>query len=766
MNLLCGKILNVLGNCVIGIAIGLVVALIISLILHFTCFKEKNMMILYVVMLVLFAACGGFVQYKYFNSNVEISVTPQEQVDSVIDAIGNNWTNTNGGFSFDQIMNIKDDDTAPVCDDQIIDMVCYDFGSYIVFSYKNGNVYENAMFYKSSNGLILDGMINMSAKMNNKYKFPWWRYVHDTFRWIDGRDKAPEYYKKKNFLGQGNDNLISLSSQTASFFYDDKIPMGYDDACNYAMQQASVLTGKNVADRFIKFGDVELIGTAGTGYAKINSFYNYLYEQIKGQDYGATKLVGCNSSLCVVVPDNLRQNYPIPADKKSEYGDSEFYGVYKCDIAVNLKYVQGNKTYTSTTKNEEYFEELENDKDYKDKVQVDEVEETAAYSKLNLSFRDTGNSDLTSLNLLTSPIKIVLQNATTGDTKTVVVDTLDKLQNGEYRPIPAHFQESGEVVFNEDWENEEFVPYLTREDDNYIYIYVIDQGNGVEYNMAYCDKATGKVYYDFTNGDLLPGESELVVEMTPFVDFTVCAHAWQEDLTYAPNPPLCGEMWDMKYTCALCGCSEFRWFGPLQHDYVDGVCHRCGELSNPHIYIEEDVLHLSYIATDGTYNIYYTNLSTGVSSSYVAGNVTEFDLKLLLDRDFDPMIVGETYEITVIFSSDSSFVFSEEVVYYTATDSNENISLTWMFNDTIATFENTIDYAVNFISNGRQFCGVRFTIGAAPCMEYVDNSGSVLVAYDSCGGWMFGEEYKTIVFDVEPDGVILEYLQANAILMV
>lgn len=454
MNLLCGKILNALSNWVIGIAIGLVVALIISLILHFTCFREKNMMILYVVMLVLFAACGGFVQYKYFNSDVEISVTPQDQVDSVIDAIGNNWTNTNGGFTFDQIMNIKDDDTAPVCDDQIIDMDCYDFGSYVVFSYKKGDIYENAMFYKSSNGLILDGMINMSAKMDNRYKFPWWRYVHDTFRWIDGRDKAPEYYKKKNFLGQGNDNLISLSSQTASFFYDDKVPMGYDDACNYAMQQASVLTGKNIVDRFIKFGDVELIGTAGTGYAKINTFYNYLYEQIKGQSYGATKLVGCNSTMCVVVPEGLRQNYPIPEGKKSEYGDNDFYGVYKCDIGVNLKYLQGNKTYTLTTKNEEFFEELENDKDYKDKVQVDEVEETVTYSKLNLSFRDTGNSDLTSLNLLTSPIKVVLQNATTGDTKSVVIDSLDKLQNGVSILLESganvNYQiYSDEVVFDE-----------------------------------------------------------------------------------------------------------------------------------------------------------------------------------------------------------------------------------------------------------------------------------------------------------------------------
>ena len=51
-------------------------------------------------------------------------------------------------------------------EDQVIDLSCYDFGGYVVVSYKSGDIYQNALFYKSGNVLILDGMINMNAWMH------------------------------------------------------------------------------------------------------------------------------------------------------------------------------------------------------------------------------------------------------------------------------------------------------------------------------------------------------------------------------------------------------------------------------------------------------------------------------------------------------------------------------------------------------------------------------------------------------------------------
>ena len=431
-SLLCGKFMNILSNSVIGVCIGLVVALILTLILHFTCFRERNMTLLYIAMFLVFALCGGFIQYRFFKYVESDGMpTPQEQVQTTIDTIQNKWQNTNGFFSPEQIAQAQKDDSAPTAEDQILQFECCDLGPYVAFGYNSGETYQNILFYKSPNGLIVDGMINMSATIGHKYKFlAYWYYNLSSFKWFDIRP-YDEFLKTANVWDVVN--YISLSSQDASSFcskYSDVFVHEWDKANAYAMQQAAILTGNNAATNFIKFVNVELIGSANTGYTKINSFYNYLYEQIQGTQYGSTKLIDANSVLCLPIPQSEQEKYPIPESKKSEYGDKEFYGVYKCNIAVELKRLQSSITAKTTTKNEEFFENLNNDNRYKDKVKVEKVESTATYSKLNLTFKDTGNSDLTNLNLITSPVTIAFTNTETNTTKKVVVDSFDKLQNG------------------------------------------------------------------------------------------------------------------------------------------------------------------------------------------------------------------------------------------------------------------------------------------------------------------------------------------------
>lgn len=431
-SLVCGKFMNILSNTIIGVCVGLVVALILTLILHFTCFRERNMALLYIAMFLVLALCGGFVQYRFFKYVESDGMpTPQEQVQTTIDTIQNKWQNTNGFFSPEQISKAQKDDSAPTADDQILQFECCDLGPYVAFGYNSGETYQNILFYKSPNGLIVDGMINMSATIGHKYKFlAYWYYNLSSFAWHDIRP-YDEFLKTANAWDVVK--YISLSSQDASSFcnkYSDIFVHEWDKANAYAMQQVVILTGNNAVTNFIKFGDVELIGSANTGYAKINSFYNYLYQQIQGTQYGSTKLIDASSALCLPIPQSEQEKYPIPDSKKSEYGDKEFYGVYKCNIAVELKRLQSSITAKTTIKNEEFFEDLNNDDRYKDKVKVEKVESTATYSKLNLTFKDTGNSDLTNLNLLTSPVTITFTNTETNTTKKVVVDTLDKLQNG------------------------------------------------------------------------------------------------------------------------------------------------------------------------------------------------------------------------------------------------------------------------------------------------------------------------------------------------
>ena len=419
-----------MSNYIIGIVIGLVVALIVVLILQNTVFKDKSMTILYVVIFVLMAVCGGVIQNKYFVVSASSAPTPQDQIDNITSTIEDNWKNTNGGFTFEQIQIAQDDNECPSYTDQIIDLKCYDYGSYVVFGFNDGGTYQNAVFYKSSDGLILDGIMNMHAEMTGIK----WFLAYDTnsFKWVDGRNKEPNYTISHNWLvWQKHDNLLSVSRQAPDFLvWQYTFRTNKDDAYNYALSNVATLTGQNITSHFIKFGDVELIGTGATGYTKINSFYNYLYEQIKGQSYNTNKLIDASSCLCVPIPTALQPNYPISPSKQTEYDGAEFYGVYRCNIAVDLNYVKGSTTLNSITKNEDYVDTLKKDDDYKDQVEVEEVQAGYSYAKLKLNFTDTNNSDMSKIDLMMSPITISLTCQDVNLTKTVVVDSIDKLKNG------------------------------------------------------------------------------------------------------------------------------------------------------------------------------------------------------------------------------------------------------------------------------------------------------------------------------------------------
>ena len=419
-----------MSNYIIGIVIGLVVALIVVLILQNTVFKDKSMTILYVVIFVLMAVCGGVIQNKYFVVSASSAPTPQDQIDNITSTIEDNWKNTNGGFTFEQIQIAQDDNECPSYTDQIIDLKCYDYGSYVVFGFNDGGTYQNAVFYKSSDGLILDGIMNMHAEMTGIK----WFLAYDTnsFKWVDGRNKEPNYTVSQNWLvWQKHDNLLSVSRQTPDFLvWQYTFRTNKDDAYSYALSNVATLTGQNITSHFIKFGDVELIGTGATGYTKINSFYNYLYEQIKGQSYNTNKLIDASSCLCVPIPTALQPNYPISPSKQTEYDGAEFYGVYRCNIAVDLNYVKGSTTLNSTTKNEDYVDTLKKDDDYKDQVEVEEVQAGYSYAKLKLNFTDTNNSDMSKIDLMMSPITISLTCQDVNLTKTVVIDSIDKLKNG------------------------------------------------------------------------------------------------------------------------------------------------------------------------------------------------------------------------------------------------------------------------------------------------------------------------------------------------
>ena len=419
---------------IVGVVIGLVLALIIVLILQNTAFKGMDMKILYIIMFVIFGVAGGFIQSSYFTLHESAYPTPQEQLEELTTTIGDNWKNTNGGFTFEQIKKAQDDNECPSHDDQIINLKCYDFDSYIVFSYQNADKYENVLFYKANNGLVLDGVINTYASLTGMK----WFFAYDlsTFSWVTELNKEPYYYTYYTFFDGGkldgtHDDLVSLSRQTQEFVkWTHAVRTNQDEMVRYVMKNASNLTGKNATSHFIKFGDVELIGTANTGFVKINSFYNYLYEQIKGESYNVAKIIDGSTALCLPIPTSQQKNYPISASKKAEYNDADYYGVYRCNIAVNLSFVKGNKEIKSTIKNEDYIDTLEKDDKTKDQVEVEDYKPNYTFAKLSVNFVDSKNSDLSNVNLLQKPVTITFACSDSTQTKTVIIDSFAKLNAG------------------------------------------------------------------------------------------------------------------------------------------------------------------------------------------------------------------------------------------------------------------------------------------------------------------------------------------------
>ena len=162
-----------------------------------------------------------------------------------------------------------------------------------------------------------------------------------------------------------------------------------------------------------------------------------------------------------------------------------------------------------------------------------------------------------------------------------------QIKDSKYGIINGYVKNS-KIYLASDWETDvELEPYHTTEDDKYLHVFVTDQANGQEYKIAIYDKATKKLYYDFSNGDQFPGETyedQLLVEMVKFDEYEisdssseVCEHDWVEDSSYVPAAPSCGEYWNTQYKCSKCHETKLETNGPLQHDYVDGVCSRCGE---------------------------------------------------------------------------------------------------------------------------------------------------------------------------------------------
>lgn len=225
-----------------------------------------------------------------------------------------------------------------------------------------------------------------------------------------------------------------------------------------------------------------------------------------------------------------------------------------------------------------------------------------------------------------------------------------QIKDGKYGIIEGYIQDS-KIYLASDWESSvELNPFHTTEDDKYLHVFVTDQANGQEYKIAIYDKTSKTLYYDFSNGQQIPGETyeeQLLSVMTPFTEFVIveCQHETIMDMT--KTFPTCTEAGLKENWCY--DCNKFlgtETLPALGHDYVDGVCTRCGE-SDPN-YVEEVSLidGLYYRArTDGTIDVFQIQDAKYVT--FVGYTQNGDESKIYFPQDWETYIEQYGLSITI-----------------------------------------------------------------------------------------------------------------------
>ena len=205
----------------------------------------------------------------------------------------------------------------------------------------------------------------------------------------------------------------------------------------------------------------------------------------------------------------------------------------------------------------------------------------------------------------------------------------------------------------------------------------------------------------------------------------------------------------------------------------------------PRIYVENNVLHLTDMTgIGGTYTVYYQFVSGSYDGeypdsyfeeqAYVAGNVAEFDLSLLINRENVPMLKGCTYQIRVVFATADGFLIrGYEPVQYTVP--NGETAITYQLNydlgslmEFVQTDPNgqytTTEIAINFTSNGKSYSMIKieYGTGGEPTPYLLFDSDIIYYVPSSNNIVWTDEAYRTITFETAPSGDLLAWLQANA----
>lgn len=451
-------LLNLIVSNILWVVLSLAIAIVIILVIWFIFKSPPHWIICILITVFCVSSCLTIcyiIKQKKFDSEMHIptNIEQSEQLDL---AVKENWTNTNGGFTINQINNTQKDDDAPSLDDQIINLNIQDYGNYVCFYYRdNYGLYQNAVFLKTDKGLIYDGMLMTTCN----YKDREWNtlfsiltvwgtfmrvYEIDSLSWDINKAEIPYYYDYNLATISSGDNCKFCTNNLDAWGWNHNNTQEAKIRIMNELSSSSGFIARNINTYFTKFGNVEIIGTKDTATKSINTFYTYLYEQIKGIGTYGTKNIDVTSLTCVPIPTELQSKYPIPSNKQEEYDGAQYYGVYKVNSYVSLTLKQGNKVINKTQNVDSYINENKDS----GRLDVDKIENNSAnYTKVYIRLNCI-DGDISNVDLSTNPVTIKFYSKDLDVTKTITYNTKNKLSSLNNIFLVSNYRWDYEITSN------------------------------------------------------------------------------------------------------------------------------------------------------------------------------------------------------------------------------------------------------------------------------------------------------------------------------
>lgn len=339
----------------------------------------------------------------------------------------------NGDLTLEEITQQKNDVEAPTCDDVSTDFCFYDIGNNVVvfrktLDEKGNRIYPNIVFRKKQIDtgvyLELDGIVNFTGKIDQNWFDGAWKFetLKLTYNLLTGESQNKVFSNDEDFQKAMLSMLYgdkSVFCQTLSYSNFDwrfvkaqgfaMFPYGHpnENEKTSLREIAKKFCNEKVVNKyFSNLGeDVEFIQADkfdakrdDNTYRMISSYFTYLWRGLKFENVESTQKIIDSSDYFAkfIYDEDVFKKYPIPASKRAEYGDKEFYTVYNCKIYANCTYHKYDIDEKPVTK-----------------IEYPPIEPpvvTKEYSLVKFKLSNKDNSDLTNFDISAEPVEIKFNN--------------------------------------------------------------------------------------------------------------------------------------------------------------------------------------------------------------------------------------------------------------------------------------------------------------------------------------------------------------------